>query len=89
MPTCPHCAGEGGGEAFVNRGPDIRTHSIEWVECATCRGSGKVSVEKMQAIEIGKKLRDARIERGQSLLDAAREMGLGPAELSAREHGRS
>ena len=36
----------------------------------------------------GKKLRDERVAKGQSLLEAAKERGISPAELSAIEHGK-
>lgn len=72
----------------MNRGVDISSHSIEYVRCFTCGGNGVVSDEMLRRIAIGKKRRDERVARRQTLMDMARELGIGPAELSAIEHGR-
>ena len=89
MPTCPHCNGEGGGEAFINRGLDISTHTVEWVRCLTCQGDGVVSDERAKLIAEGKAWRDARVARMEPLLEASRRLGMGPAELSTLELGRA
>lgn len=86
---CPHCGGDGGNNAFINRGIDISTHSFEWVRCFTCDGSGKINAERADFIARGKVLRDARVLRQESLLEASRMMGINPAELSAIELGRA
>lgn len=85
---CPYCGGNGGSEAFINRGPDIRTHSFEWVECRLCGGSGAITDERHEFFVRGKAWRDARVARGESLLELSRRIGVGPAEISDREHGR-
>lgn len=87
--TCPNCDGEGGGQAFVNRGEDITKHSVEWITCRTCNGDGKVTDERAECIAAGKRMRDARVARQESLLAASKRMGIGPAELSDIEHGRA
>lgn len=85
---CPHCKGEGGTDAFINRGPDIRTHSFGWVTCATCDGAGTISGAAAQRVERGELLRKARVLRRESLMEASRRLGISPADLSAVEHGR-
>lgn len=85
---CPHCKGKGGADAFVNRGPDIRTHSVKWIECLTCGGAGTVSGEVADRVARGEALRKARVARGESLLEASQRLGISPAALSAVEHGR-
>jgi hypothetical protein len=86
--VCPHCNGRGGGEAFINRGPDISTHSREWVDCMQCSGAKYVDADVVRRIEKGQAMRDARVARKQSLLEASQRMGISSAELSAIEHGR-
>jgi hypothetical protein len=87
-PRCPHCNGQGGAKCFINRGQDIRTHSLEWRECRTCEGTGRVDRRRAALIEQGKAMRDARVAKQESLLEASRRLGIGPAELSAIELGR-
>lgn len=86
--TCPYCNGAGGFEAFVNRGPDIRTHSHEWMRCETCVGTGKINEGRAELIALGKTWRDARVARGETLMEMSKRIGVGPAEISQREHGR-
>lgn len=74
--------------AHINRGPDISTHSIDLVKCSTCHGVGAVSDEMLRRIALGKARRDKRVAEKKSLNEAARELGIGPAELSAIEQGR-
>jgi DnaJ-class molecular chaperone len=85
---CPHCSGEGGGMAHINRGPDSSTHSIEWVDCISCKGSGEITQEHAARIVAGRKMRDARVAQRKSLMEAAAERDMSPAELSAIEMGR-
>lgn len=87
--TCPNCAGEGGGQAFVNRGEDISKHSVEWITCRTCNGDGKITDERAECIAAGKRMRDVRVAKQETLLVASRRMGISPAELSDVEHGRA
>lgn len=86
--NCPHCDGEGGRDAFINRGLDIADHSLEWVLCQTCHGLGAIDADTWERIKAARRMRDARIASGKSLLEAAREAGISPAELSAQELGR-
>lgn len=88
MTRCPHCNGDGGGEAFINRGPDISKHTLEWVRCMTCSGDGVISDERAGLIDLGRRMREARVERGETLLEASRRLGTDPAKLSKLEHGR-
>lgn len=56
-----------------------------WIDCFVCKGDGEVDSETMENIEIGKKLRKARIAAGISLMDAAEKYGVGPAVISGIE----
>ena len=87
--TCPHCDGKRQVYAFLNHGPDYRTHTSGYVQCSTCQGMGAITTEHAERIKTGKRVQAERIERGESLNDAARRLGISPAELSARERGRA
>lgn len=86
MKPCPHCT-DGKVTAFVNRGPDISTHSVEAFQCATCGGTSEIDEELSGWIAKGKAARDARVARRESLLEAATRMGISPGELSQIERG--
>ena len=86
---CPRCSGDGGGMAHINRGLDISTHSFEWVECRTCEGLGAIDRERAAMIEEGQKWRNARVARGETLLEMSRRFGMSPADISAIEVGRA
>lgn len=82
MTTCPICEGSGRKLAFINRGPDIRTHSLEEIPCTLCNGAGSLTNEQLRRVEIGNAMRAERVAQGKSLLEASRELGCSPAELS-------
>lgn len=85
MLECPSCSGEGSNMAFVNRGPDIRTHSVERVKCSVCGGTGKISAEQASRMELGRFDRNKRVAEGKSLREAAAERGCTAAQLSKWE----
>lgn len=87
--TCPHCDGKGWVYAFLNNGPDYRTHTSGFVQCLTCQGMSAITTEHAERIETGERMRRERVERGESLNEAARRLGITPAQLSARERGRA
>jgi hypothetical protein len=84
---CARCGGQGGANAFVNRGEDISKHTYEWCKCLTCGGSGVVTDEQARRIERGQAMRDKRVADGITLMEASRRLGVGPAQLSAIERG--
>lgn len=86
--TCPRCDGKRGAHCFINRGEDIRTHSVEWRDCSTCGGTGTIDRRRAALIEQGQEMRNARVARRESLMEASRRMGISPSELSAIERGR-
>lgn len=88
LQTCPRCDGKRGADCFINRGPDVRTHSLEWRSCPTCGGTGKIDRRRAALILQGKEMRDARVARRETLREAALRLGMNPAELAAIEHGR-
>ncbi len=86
--TCPRCVGDKQLFAFINRGPDISTHSCEMVDCDTCAGTGSVTEENLYAIAAGKDLRADRLQRGKTISEEAARLKMSPAEYSALERGR-
>lgn len=86
LTACPGCAGTGENVAFINRGPDIRTHSFGPVRCSVCAGKGTITLLQAERMKIGKIMRDERVALGKSLRDAAAELGCTPAELSTWEN---
>lgn len=88
MVICPHCSGERKVFAFMNNGPDYRTHTSGLIDCRTCLGAGKITQEHADRIAAGTSMRTQRVQRGESLRDAAKRLGITATELSAIEHGR-
>lgn len=85
--TCPHCDGKGETFVFINTGYDYRGHTSGFRPCPTCKGEQVISESQAKAIADGRAMRDARVSRRETLRDAAKRMGVSPAELSKRERG--
>ncbi len=89
MPICPDCDGQKQFTGFVCRyGPNGGRGSVETYNCHTCNGVGTITPEHATRIDAGKKLRAERLSRDESLMEAAKRMGIRPSELSAIEHGK-
>lgn len=88
---CPDCLGEKRVLALVDgrRQDGTPFGGLRSMNCFTCSGTGTVDAEFHARREIGKKIRAERLAKRQSLLEAARERGISPAELSAIEQGRA
>ncbi|WP_345840856.1 hypothetical protein [Shewanella algae] len=84
---CNDCNGKGVVNAFVNTGLDSSQHYYGQTHCYRCNGTGSVPEEMTQWIEDGKRLRQERVQRGETLLMAANRQGLSIAQLSAIETG--
>lgn len=89
--VCPSCNGEKEhrGIAFFNTGEDSSGHkqAAVAIECQLCAGAGKVTQMVAQRHAVGRKHREDRIALNESLYEAAKRLGVRPAELSACEHG--
>jgi hypothetical protein len=85
--TCTACDGKGwSGPVHVNMG----SGKHEWrerMDCFTCNGTGRISAEQVEAMRIGRKHRDARFDRDESMGEVARRHGISAAAVSAFEHG--
>ena len=57
------------------------------VSCQTCKGSNVVSEEKGEAILIGRQIRAARIQDGETTRQRATKLGVKPTDLNAVEQG--
>jgi hypothetical protein len=84
---CQRCNGNGVvGPVHINRGDN--PHTWEMIRCSSCGGSGYWSNHQAAAARDGEALRQERLARDESLREAAKRMGISPAELSAIEQGR-
>jgi len=87
--TCQHCFGQGWtGPVHINRG----ALGCEWVDrmdCQSCAGTGQWTAEQAVRFRDGQKARQERVERGETLREAARRLGVSAAALSAFEQGRA
>lgn len=83
--TCPRCGGSKRSEAFVD-GP--RFHGIRLVDCAMCKGAGVVTAWQFEWWQAGQNHYRARVDRGESVRECARRLGISAADLSGMEHGR-
>lgn len=88
MTTCPRCEGKGWvGPVHINRG-DKPHEWRERMDCDLCKASGVIDDGTVQALELGKRLREKRLARDESLREAARRLNMSAAELSGLETGR-
>jgi len=87
--NCPDCKGEKVTQALVNRG--AMGCSWESIKCVTCLGTGNVradySAAREAALAEGAILRRYRLERDESLLDAATRLNITVTEYSRLERG--
>ena len=86
MATCARCSGTGLVSAFVeyeNRPGDFRDD----LTCGTCGGSGRLSADRVRAIQAGEARRRDRVARGISLREEADRLGISAAALSRQERG--
>jgi hypothetical protein len=91
MMTCPDCNGVKRLMSLVNHRNQYdegSTCTAEEIDCTTCSGTGEVDPEHAVRITRGRAMRDARLERNESIWDAAKAMGLRPSEYSDLERGR-
>lgn len=84
---CEFCKGKGRtGLVFISRG-ERGCETRESLPCAECNGTGRWSAVRHRAWRKGQQMRRARLDRGESLREAAKREGLTPAEMSKLERG--
>ena len=87
MPQCPRCEGKGWiGPVHINRG-DKPHEWRERIDCDFCQATGQATDDQMQAAELGKKFRERRVAREESLMEASKRLGMRPSQLSRLERG--
>lgn len=87
--TCQYCQGVGYiGPVHVNRG-DSPHQWLERVDCSECGGTGTWSVQRAINYRDGQAMRTARVDRGESLREASKRLGITAAELCSIEAGRA
>lgn len=89
--TCPHCRGSKVNHVHVDgRRNGRRAGWEQTITCWTCDGAGSISAEHVALMARGRRLRDARVKRRETVRDVARRLGNeGLAELLTRvEAGR-
>ena len=74
--------------AFVNRGPDYKKHSQEWIDCDRCGGTGEIPDEMKGWIQKGRELKKLRLKAGFSLMDIKERSPFDMVEFSQAESGR-
>ena len=90
--TCPTCSGAKRSVAIVRGafGPRGGLTCREMVfDCPTCKGNGTITNDHLLRIKRGEKMRRERIDRGETLRQAAERMGIDYVELSHIEGGRT
>ena len=85
--TCPRCDGKGSNPAFVHT--ESGSYYDPELKCDLCKGTGKVSDQTLQWLSAGKRHRDDRVARDESIMECSRRLGIRAAELSAMENGRA
>ena len=85
--VCPACAGRGTYVALVRYARPTRCEEVA-MTCTTCAGLQTISVEHHLRIKEGERMRRERIDRGESLAEAADRLGIDRVSLSHIEQGR-
>ena len=90
MITCPFRKGEKRLFGFVDRWGDAgnRIGQSGWMDCHICNGHGEITDDHAERIAEGKRIREERFARGETLIMAAANLGISVSQLSALEHGR-
>ena len=86
---CPDCNGNKRSQALANYG----AAGCKWIEipCVLCQASGEISDERgaqiAEAKAAGAALKAERLARDETLLEAARRLGVKISEYSRMERG--
>lgn len=83
---CPDCKSKGKIFALVD-GPEYSGPAD--FQCTRCKGTGEVNEDTERWMKIGGTHRTWRVAQWESIGDCAKRLGIGPAELSGMEHGRT
>lgn len=86
--TCPECKGAKNIDSFHNTGIDVEGHHYGPSPCTRCKGTGQVPQAMLEWIKSGQLLKAARVERGESILEAALRMKVSFSTISKVELGK-
>lgn len=84
---CPSCDGNKTVPALVNYGGK-KGCVWEHVPCITCHGAGQITDEEANAIKERQRIRQARIDLGETMSQAAQRLGMTLREYNDYERGR-
>lgn len=87
---CPHC--ERPGEKHIIRSTVVQPNGLLGSKygsaiCSTCGGTNEITDDHARAIELGSKLRYARIQKARTTRQQAHIIGCSPSHLSHVEAG--
>lgn len=83
--TCPQCNGVKHIVAFARK--ISRSQPYIKFGCDLCQSTGSISDEKVEWVQAGEKLRQARIEREETLREFAKRTGIDVGAVSKAERG--
>ena len=86
MGECYMCRGK--KQVFCHVDYADRTSTTGWRDCFECGGSGEMSEERLADYAYGQEFREARLNRGETLRECAKRLGVSASDLSAMEQGR-
>ena len=87
MPTCPDCNGAKKKQALVNHGEEAGC-AFEVVDCWTCAGLGTITGQRVEWMQRGNAMRADRLARGETMVEAAKRLGIHWRDINEMEHGR-
>ncbi len=82
---CPRCEGAGRFCGSLNTGEDYLAHHARSMECPLCGGSGAISEELSNKVRTGEEHRRKRLDRGETVRQAAARLGVSVAEIIRQE----
>jgi DNA-binding XRE family transcriptional regulator len=85
--TCSVCNGTKHQSGFVT-GADGRHHISAEAPCPQCKGTGVLTAEQLEWIQVGRHFRIERIAQRKSITAAAERLGISATQLIEAELGR-
>lgn len=86
--TCPSCDGAKTVMALVNYGGK-KGCVAERITCITCDGAGEITEDKQREMEERDRIRRERVERNETMRDAANRLGMTLMAYCDYEMGRA
>lgn len=83
----PCACGTGKVRAFVDFA-DRRKSGVMEIDCPTCNGTARITVERAEWMRIGRVFRQRRLDRGEGMGECAARLGISRRHLGDAEQGR-